>query len=340
MSVIPSEYILWRHDRTRDHYDNDDAGAWELVPLPSFKWWKPAGGWIAIEGTRPPRGWNRDIPGYYYQSSKDLRDAIASNEAQGDRHSGLAPLFGGVQPIRYSPHVENPTLFLELLELEPTADSLRAFFDKWGPIFHQSQTVVFTDTQLASAGGLEFIERHGFAFLDICELDRARLYLFGLKPYVHLLEALTLGANKVREVLTADWPSPSSQLDRPYRILRSYQWPEGSDPFTCSDEHLLSTVRGILAVVLTNVLSRTNDVEPAVVLTGESGDPHLQLRPATLLGVIVLQFANAFLENRSFRQCESCQKWMEIASDARSQRKRFCSDACRMRAYRAKEVGA
>lgn len=67
----------------------------------------------------------------------------------------------------------------------------------------------------------------------------------------------------------------------------------------------------------------------------ESRDPTLKLLPKSLSAAMYLQIASAITEHAGYRDCVVCKKWFEISrSYAARSDKIYCSDACRMRAYR------
>lgn len=70
----------------------------------------------------------------------------------------------------------------------------------------------------------------------------------------------------------------------------------------------------------------------------DSGELVLSLRPTSLIGAIWLQFAQAVSNHTEFRRCTVCGSWMEISENASRRDKSYCSDACRMRAYRARKA--
>ena len=63
------------------------------------------------------------------------------------------------------------------------------------------------------------------------------------------------------------------------------------------------------------------------------------LVPNDLLAAIWLQLAQAITKNYGFRQCDECLTWFEVAPGKGRPEKRFCSNACSMRAYRKRKVG-
>jgi hypothetical protein len=65
------------------------------------------------------------------------------------------------------------------------------------------------------------------------------------------------------------------------------------------------------------------------------------LVPKNLLGALWLQFARAVDANKDYRRCGGgCGRWMEISLDAHRTHRRFCSDACRNKAYRDRQAEA
>jgi hypothetical protein len=57
-------------------------------------------------------------------------------------------------------------------------------------------------------------------------------------------------------------------------------------------------------------------------------------QPDSLLGALWLQFAQAVIQNKQYRRCESCAEWFEISPQVARAERVFCSTACRSRAYR------
>ena len=71
-------------------------------------------------------------------------------------------------------------------------------------------------------------------------------------------------------------------------------------------------------------------------------DPHtgaarLCLRPETLLDALWTQLAQAIDGSQSLRNCVVCKQWFTISAGQGRSDKEYCSDACRMRAYRRRK---
>jgi hypothetical protein len=77
----------------------------------------------------------------------------------------------------------------------------------------------------------------------------------------------------------------------------------------------------------------------------DHADSFVFIEPANLAGALWLQFALAVDGNRDYRVCKQCREWFEIGgnqkrsvgADHRRADARFCSDACKQKAYRAGE---
>jgi hypothetical protein len=60
----------------------------------------------------------------------------------------------------------------------------------------------------------------------------------------------------------------------------------------------------------------------------------LRVCPSSLLGAMWLQIARALTETKPFKQCEYCDGWFELASEARRNATRFCSSKCKVAWHR------
>lgn len=73
---------------------------------------------------------------------------------------------------------------------------------------------------------------------------------------------------------------------------------------------------------------------------GVEGTPVLRFSPVNLSSALFLQFAHSVSGNKNFRACEACSNWIEVTPGAGRPEKLYCSDACRMRAYRKRKKGS
>ncbi len=56
--------------------------------------------------------------------------------------------------------------------------------------------------------------------------------------------------------------------------------------------------------------------------------------PHNLLGALWIQFSQALSENRKYKRCKECQAWWEESLNKSRKTRRYCSDACKQKAYR------
>jgi hypothetical protein len=63
----------------------------------------------------------------------------------------------------------------------------------------------------------------------------------------------------------------------------------------------------------------------------------LQPVPGNLIGAIWLQFASAVSADKDYRRCRECGTWFELSPETARTNRRFCSGACRSKAYRERQ---
>ena len=66
----------------------------------------------------------------------------------------------------------------------------------------------------------------------------------------------------------------------------------------------------------------------------ESALPRLSIRPCTFLDALWTQFLLAVDGNKNFSRCDQCPVWFPVGAAGHRPDRLYCSDACRMRAYR------
>jgi hypothetical protein len=76
---------------------------------------------------------------------------------------------------------------------------------------------------------------------------------------------------------------------------------------------------------------------PALIRQPNNLSFQIKMVPHDLVGFMWVQFAEAVVGGKDFRQCASCAAWMEIAPGHGRPEKSYCSNACRMRAYRRRK---
>jgi hypothetical protein len=78
-------------------------------------------------------------------------------------------------------------------------------------------------------------------------------------------------------------------------------------------------------------------LEPRIVWDESMPRPMPQIVPVSLLGALYLQFAYAVGADKHYQQCAHCAKWFELAPGLNRADRLFCSDSCRVLAYRTRQ---
>jgi hypothetical protein len=136
--------------------------------------------------------------------------------------------------------------------------------------------------------------------------------------------------------------STSINLDRP-RAINIRGWivhkkQHAPDVIDRLQSDLIGAALEFLKLVVNSKLASTSIGAPKLDRIGhELLWRHL---PSSLLGVLWLQFAEAIAANRTFRQCHACNKWFEVAPQSARSDKLYCSNTCRIRAYRTRQSQA
>jgi hypothetical protein len=144
--------------------------------------------------------------------------------------------------------------------------------------------------------------------------------------------------------------TPPSQLRRFFGQLVNGRW-AFIDPGTTVELQMFvdrqfhefvdrGDFRLILAKMLQNLTNKmlSNASSRALLWEPNGGSFQLKFVPHNLIGFLWAQFSEAVAGGKKFRQCASCTRWMEIAPGQGRPEKNYCSDACRMRAYRKRKA--
>ena len=64
---------------------------------------------------------------------------------------------------------------------------------------------------------------------------------------------------------------------------------------------------------------------------------NLKMKPNSLIGALWLQCMMALNNNKAYATCSSCRKWFEVPQNVLNKGKKYCSDACKSKAYRTRK---
>ncbi|MCP4317732.1 MAG: hypothetical protein GY789_17365 [Hyphomicrobiales bacterium] len=252
-----------------------------------------------------------------------------------DRVKDALPfVLSGSAANEYEPLGKHPALFRELAYIEPTWEGISQFANHWGA--------------LGSEGTCEFIRVDD----DGTELDEFA------KTWGESIWSWTYEAGMMHDAVVL-WDSAHR---RDKAILNSSIWfdgdsvcwhsvPDGwsfsgaawvSAPDHHPDRYYEIRRHGLARAALYIVQDLVNEglrarVHEQLVWDEIAGRPTVRIIPINLVGALWLQFANAIEGNHDFGQCASCGSWFVVVPGAGRPDKRYCSDACRMRAYRKRK---
>ena len=76
---------------------------------------------------------------------------------------------------------------------------------------------------------------------------------------------------------------------------------------------------------------------PTLTYAADTDRQDVLLVPDHLLGAIWLQFANSMGGDHTYERCSACGEWFEIGPGSARRSRRYCSNACKMRAQRERQ---
>jgi hypothetical protein len=234
----------------------------------------------------------------------------------------------------YDPLRDESALFMNLADLPPEPEAILSFANRYGPL------------------GLNLPERyvdprskrrveHWFCLDSLVTWQAAVRWL---QYFVHLWRLTRAGdalglarliATRGSEAMFANVPLAPLEEEKlhPDALLLSdvedrgfaRQDPEGA---------ALLFVQARLNVALGGCVS------PAVVWDKDSMRSILSFNVSSLWGAILVQFAQAIVENRDYQHCAACGRWMELAPGVSRSDRLTCSDACRQKLHRMRHQQA
>jgi len=245
---------------------------------------------------------------------------------------------------RYFPLSEETGLFKIFSEVEPTADSISEFADRFGmlrgddreivvpkvPIGNSDQNLVAGETLGGWADEI-FAMRQAVYLWDLIQnSDLATLgQLFTLRGDDIIFQSVPDGID-----LTTKPPKPLSDAVRSFSRDRGA--PGGELRFEEGD---------LIQPALYQLQSIVNDRLKAETASRLLWDPDsrdlvLRMAPKNLLGALWFQFAEMVSKKQGLKQCEQCGKWFRVAAGIGRTDKKYCSQRCRTQWYRARTAQA
>jgi len=256
---------------------------------------------ISFKTWKPTKGWR-------------LAHVVANNRlGKVQDRQILVPMVGdGIETIE--PDWEDPTLFIKFLQIDPTPKNFVKFAENWGPI------EVFSYS--ASRAKISEIE-DDLIRTEYQGLDHEYLYTQDLLIWEHAHDdlmqlyqfALAIDdKDVVKTCLFMEGPTDCESWDWD----KEAAWEKAWDAWWRRLNHHFTD---FATVTLRFVKHR-------------DGQMYERIEPNNLSALMMYQMARAIANNSQWSNCEVCGSIMVVGSDKRQQKKRFCSDACKMKNYR------
>lgn len=297
--------------------------------------------------------WFVNGAGYRLLRAEKVRDGgqpVWRISPNGDRHEGAerrwliaANLPAGervFQDKHYNPLSGNSCLFLAFAEIDPEPEKILAFANKYGLLGFEMENPVSGTMSLTSPA--EFISmwkeeittmQRALDLWRLVEKQDIPALTESLAPYMRWIEADT-------EFRSGNSTGAHDDLPRDLdpKWLRYFRMnPHCLDWFRTGNVLLPARCR-VQAVVNEQLTGRTS---PRVLWDdAERSRWGLYFVPNSLAGALWLQMAQAITLKRDYRRCRQCNTWFEIDHYTARTNRYFCSNACRSKAYRDRQIEA
>jgi hypothetical protein len=292
-----------------------------------FIWHRPAGGF----------SW-RDGRVLAPENQKDLTSAdraetrfLVPNPMETSRH------------WRYNPLAKHPTLFREFANLEPTEEAYASFASEYGDlgigVFVDASTTRQLETAISDSVHDPFCRwrsahAHIRAVADVLSAIQS-------EDAAVLKQWFTVTKNGARyhrkDPVTFEalgWVTIAGEL-------RDYVWTWATQA-NSDAEALLRIARGWAQERINEAIGGERqpgtNCSARVVFDQDRGHMTLRIVPETLIGAMWFQCARVLTLNPVFRACKQCGRWFELGPDTRRKQSIYCSDRCKVAAYRAKKA--
>jgi hypothetical protein len=219
-------------------------------------------------------------------------------------------------PVRqYEPLEEYPGLFLTFAGTQPTREAVQAFANQFGLLGSADLGEYFRATPPPPQGG----ESPG--------AEDQGAFHGGLPGHLSLWSEMRLSTPDPSGEPLSFW---AGQIERMHRAVGLWKELQEGRATHEQVEKLRAAVNEQLLHTAVHLLAR----DPQWV------GLHLDLRPLTLRGALWLQLARAVANDKKFRACQVCGKWLELSPETARTNRLFCSDACRSKSYRKRQEEA
>lgn len=281
--------------------------------------------------------WHRPEGGFGWQDgallAPDMQTGISPIERAETRFLVAKPM-EKPRHLRYNPILKYPALYREFASLEPTEEAYATFASEYGDL-----------------GVGVLIQARGLT--EPCEpFRRWRSAHAKIRAVVDVLTAIQAGdARTLRQWFTI--AKNGARYEREDAVtwhsigwvtiageLREFIWNWAMEAES-DDDALLRIAQGWAQHEINEAIGGDRQVgttsSARVVFDQDRKRMTLRVVPETLLGAMWFQCARVLTINPTFRTCKHCEKWFELSPDTRRKQAIYCSDRCKVAAYRARK---
>ncbi len=282
-------------------------------------------------------GFTQSIPksGYSIQSLDSI-DLKHGNE-EGSRKMVEALIWpkGRDSMTSHQPLVEQPALFYKFADLgySPTNSDILAFANRYGWL-GQIESLVDPSTMMFEGNSPNARQN----VISGEPIDQWFRQLNQYIPYLELWEAIVAG-DQTYLASVIHWYDNVGSVSYGKQSVGSILIASMNNDRALFQTFAPGELLRPAKVVLTRVINqKLSDLcSPSLLFKHRSyTQSHLYFACKNLLGVIWLQFAKAVESNMEYRRCAHCSKPFIPNLGERGKKKKFCTDACKSKNYRAK----
>lgn len=246
---------------------------------------------------------------------------------------------------RYFPFAETKGLFLEFISAPLSEEGICAFADKYGLLDRGEFLSDAEDPDRSLGISGEALATWTFA---ISEMNQAaRIWDHIKQQDSESLKKLFSWKSDNEAGTIVEYAPPQSlvvvpRTVDPFRNRRFRTIAKGNSDIdwfqSVQDKDYLAAGKRYLLLVLNAWVKNAGSfgIGPAK----NTASLQMQIVPHSLLGALWLQFAQAVEQNKDYRRCAQCDRWLEISLSAVRKSKLFCSNACRTKAFRQRQAEA
>ena len=260
---------------------------------------------------------------------------------------------GQTQPLRqYHPLVDQTGLFLLFAATPLTQEGILGFVDRFGMLLNATVTVTppaqvrtprqrrLRETLAVHSEGLEFWLQEVIKMREAVRVWRLLEQgdADGLARHIRRSgrgKQLSLVYDSHPDLAEGAQPEPPD-LRLTEVIVSPGEQPELLARLAAGDVVLPARM------LLQRFINRQFDgrLQPAVAPDADSGELQMTLMPANLLTAMWLQLARAVCEHKQYKECSVCGEPFELSPETARTNRRFCSIACKNRAFRNRQEQA